>query len=100
MNKITHNWAEHVAFGHEVTHFPARLAEVQDTVRAATKLRPIGSRHSFKAITVTVDGGITFAELCPVRDAAGWALFNLGSIPDFTIAGATATATHGSGNIN
>ena len=124
MNKITHNWAEHVAFGHEVTHFPASLAEVQDTVRAATKLRPIGSRHSFNAIadtaggiislralerriaidaaarTVTVDGGITYAELCPVLDAAGWALFNLGSIPDFTIAGATATATHGSGNIN
>jgi alditol oxidase len=124
MNKITHNWAEHIAFGHEVTHFPASLAEVQDTVRAATKLRPIGSRHSFNAIadtsggiislralerrieidagarTVTVDGGITYAELCPALDAAGWALFNLGSIPDFTIVGAAATSTHGSGNIN
>lgn len=124
MHAITHNWAEHVAFGHETTHFPATLAEVQDTVRSANKLRPIGSRHSFNAIadtpggivslralerrieidaaarTVTVDGGITYAELAPVLDAAGWALFNLGSCPDFTVVGAVSTSTHGSGNIN
>jgi xylitol oxidase len=43
---------------------------------------------------------MTYAELCPVLDAAGWALFNLGSIPDFTIVGAVATSTHGSGNAN
>ncbi len=124
MNKITHNWAEHIAFAAEHTHFPLSVAELQDIVRAARKLRPIGSRHSFNDIadtqgaivslraltrrieidavarTVTVDGGITYAELCPVLDAAGWALANLGSIPDFTIAGAVATATHGSGNAN
>ena len=124
MNKITHNWAEHIAFAAENTHFPLTLAEVQETVRAAPKLRPIGSRHSFNDIadtpggivslralerrieidaaarTVTVDGGITYAELCPVLDRAGWALFNLGSVPDFTIAGAVATSTHGSGNTN
>ena len=104
MNKITHNWAEHVAFAAEAVHFPTSLAEVQDTVRAAKKLRPIGSRHSFNAIadtpgailslralarrieidaasrTVTVDGGITYSELAPVLDAAGWALFNLSLI--------------------
>jgi xylitol oxidase len=124
MNKITHNWAEHIAFAAEHIHLPATVAEVQDTVRAAKKLRPIGSRHSFNDIadtsggivslralerrididagsrTVTVDGGITYAELAPVIDAAGFALFNLGSIPDFTVAGATGTATHGSGNTN
>lgn len=124
MNRITHNWAEHVAFASGHTHYPRSLAEVQAVVREAKKLRPIGSRHSFNAIadtpgaivslralerrieidaaasSVTVDGGITYAELCPVLDAAGWALFNLGSIPDFTIVGATATATHGSGNAN
>jgi alditol oxidase len=124
MNKITHNWAEHVAFGHEHTHFPTNLAEVQAVVRQSQKLRPIGSRHCFNAIadtpggiislrafarrveidaaarTATVDGGITYAELSPILDAAGWALFNLGSIPDFSVVGATATATHGSGNAN
>ncbi len=124
MNRITHNWAEHIAFAAEHTHFPLTIAELQETVRGARRLRPIGSRHSFNDIadtsgaivslraferrieldaaarTVTVDGGITYAELCPVLDAAGWALANLGSIPDFTIAGAVATATHGSGNSN
>ena len=124
MNKITHNWAEHIVFAAENTHFPLTLAEVQETVHAAPKLRPLGSRHSFNDIadtpggivslralerrieidaaarTVTVDGGITYAELCPVLDRAGWALFNLGSVPDFTIAGAVATSTHGSGNAN
>jgi xylitol oxidase len=124
MNTISHNWAEHIAFGAEHTHYPRDLAEVQAVVRGARKLRPIGSRHCFNDIadtpggivslralprrveidaaasTVTVDGGITYAELAPVLDAAGWALFNLGSIPDFTVVGATATATHGSGNAN
>jgi xylitol oxidase len=33
-------------------------------------------------------------------DAAGWSLFNLASVPDFTIVGAVSTATHGSGNTN
>jgi alditol oxidase len=124
MNKITHNWAEHVAFAAEHSHFPLTVPEVQDTVRAAHKLRPIGSRHSFNDVAdtpggiislraldrrieidataraVTVDGGTTYAELAPVLDQAGFALFNLGSIPDFTIAGAVATSTHGSGNTN
>ncbi len=124
MNAITHNWSEHVAFGHGSTHHPGTVAEMQDIVRVAPKLRVVGARHSFNAIadttgalvtlrslarrteidptarTVTVDGGITYAELCPVLDAAGWALFNLPSVPDFTVVGAVSTATHGSGNGN
>ena len=124
MNKISHNWAEHVAFGALSSHFPQTLAEVQDVVRQAGKVRAVGARHSFNHIadtpgalislralerrieidaaarTVTVDGGITYAELCPVLDAAGWALFNLASVPDFTVVGAVSTAIHGSGNSN
>jgi xylitol oxidase len=124
MNKITHNWAEHVAFAPASTHFPTSVSEVQDLVRLSRKVRAIGSRHSFNAIadtpdtmislrtlerrididaasrTVTVDGGITYSELCPVIDAAGWALFNIASCPDFTVVGAVSTAIHGSGNSN
>jgi xylitol oxidase len=124
MNKISHNWAEHIAFGAVSTHFPTSVAEVQEMVRHAPKVRAIGARHSFNAIadtpgalvslralprrieidaasrTVTIDGGITYAELCPVLEEAGWALFNLASIPDFTVVGAVATAIHGSGNSN
>ena len=124
MFKISHNWAEHVAFGAAGVHFPASLAEVQDIVRAAPKVRVVGARHSFNHIadttgalislralprraeidtaarTVTIDGGMTYAELAPIIDAAGFALFNLPSVPDFTVVGAVSTATHGSGNGN
>jgi xylitol oxidase len=121
---ITHNWSEYVAFGAGATHYPPTVAEVQDLVRRAAKVRAVGARHSFNHIadttgallslralerrieidpgakTVTIDGGITYAELVPVLDAAGWALFNLPSVPDFSVVGAVSTATHGSGNTN
>lgn len=124
MNRITHNWAKHVAFGAASMHFPRTVADVQEIVRSSAKVRAVGARHSFNAIadttgalislralerrididaqarTVTVDGGITYAELCPVLDAAGWALFNIASCPDFTVVGAVSTAIHGSGNAN
>ena len=121
---ITHNWCEYVAFGAASVHFPRTVAEVQALVRASAKVRVVGARHSFNAIadttsallslralerrleidaaarTVTIDGGMTYAELCPALDTAGWALFNLPSVPDFTVAGAVSTATHGSGDGN
>jgi alditol oxidase len=124
MKTITHNWSEYVAFGAEACHFPRTVAEVKDIVRRSKKVRAVGARHSFNAIadtpgalislrnlerrieidavarTVTVDGGITYAELAPALEAGGWALFNLASVPDFTVVGAVSTATHGSGNSN
>jgi xylitol oxidase len=124
MNKISHNWSEHVPFGAASVHFPTSVAEVQEIVRATDKVRVVGARHSFNHIadtagamislralprraaidrlaqTVIIDGGTTYAELAPVIDAAGFALFNLPSVPDFTIVGAVSTATHGSGNHN
>lgn len=124
MDKISHNWSEHVAFGAASVHFPTSVAEVQEIVRTTDKVRVVGARHSFNHIadtsgalislramprravidrlaqTVSIDGGSTYAELAPVLDAAGFALFNLPSVPDFTIVGAVSTATHGSGNGN
>ena len=44
-----------------------------------------------------MSGGWTYGELCPRLHAAGWALDNLASLPDVSVAGACATATHGSG---
>src|SRR5215207_5678299 len=117
MNKITHNWSEHVAFTASAAHFPRSVAEVQEIVRRSDKVRAVGARHSFNAIadtpgalvslraldrrieidaaakTVTIDGGITYAELVPVLEAAGWAVFNLASVPDLSVVGAASTAT-------
>src|SRR5262249_61376872 len=45
-------------------------------------------------------GGIRHPELAPRLTAAGWALPNLASLPHITVAGACATATHGSGDGN
>jgi xylitol oxidase len=124
LNKITHNWAEHVAFGAAAVHFPRDVTEVQQIVSRSPMMRVVGSRHSFNSICdtpgdlvslraferrveidaaarrVVIDGGITYSELCPVLDEAGWALFNIASCPDFTVVGAVSTAIHGSGNTN
>jgi xylitol oxidase len=84
----------------------------------------LGSRHSFNLIanstedlislerfdhvatydrergTVTVDGGIKYGQLCRLLHQEGYALHNLASLPHISIAGACATATHGSGDAN
>ncbi len=118
------NWAGNVAFGAARFHEPRSVAEVQSVVAAAAKVRAIGSRHSFNTIadtdgdqvslsalarlieidtqagTVTVDGGIRYDELAPYLHERGVALANLASLPHVSVAGACATATHGSGVAN
>ena len=101
------------------TH-PASVDEVRQVVKSCSKLRALGTRHSFntiadstqnqislrrldqiaideKALTVTVGAGVTYGKLAPVIDARGYALHNLASLPHISVAGAIATATHGSG---
>ena len=48
--------------------------------------------------TVTVDGGVRYGELAGPLHAAGFGLHNLASLPHISVAGACATATHGSGD--
>src|SRR5690606_19930944 len=88
------------------------------------KIRVVGSRHSFNGIadsyqnilslaklnkvitideqksTVTVEGGIRYGDLSQYLHEKGYALPNLASLPHISIAGACATATHGSGDQN
>ena len=49
------------------------------------------------ARTVTVESGMSYGQLCPSLDRDGFALHNLASLPHISVAGACATATHGSG---
>ncbi|HWA18664.1 MAG TPA: FAD-binding protein [Devosia sp.] len=124
MSEILHNWAGNIAYGARAVHSPGSVAEVQAIVRGAAKVRALGSRHSFNRIAdtdaelislrglnrviaidkakrqVVVEGGITYGELCPVLDAAGFALHNLASLPHISVVGAITTATHGSGEKN
>src|ERR1700761_8993142 len=114
------NWAGNITYSTGNVHTPASIEEVHDVVKSCAKLRALGSRHSFntiadstqnqislqhldqididdKAHAVTVGAGVKYGQLAPVIDARGYALHNLASLPHISVAGAIATATHGSG---
>jgi xylitol oxidase len=50
--------------------------------------------------TVTIEAGMRYAELGAALHAEGFSLHNTASLPHITVAGAVATATHGSGDRN
>src|SRR5581483_3512819 len=113
------NWAGNHQYGAITLHRPRTLEELQEIVSRASSIRALGSRHSFNAIadagelvtlddlpheieiaddTVTVSANVTYAELCRELHRGGVALHNLASLPHINVAGAVATATHGSGD--
>ena len=118
------NWAGNLTYSTDRLHLPRTVGEVQDIVASHRKICPLGSRHCFNAIadstenqislqhlnriveldeearTVTVEAGIRYGELCPQLHERGYAVHNLASLPHISIAGACATATHGSGVTN
>jgi xylitol oxidase len=118
------NWAGNLTYSAARLHAPETVAQVQEQVRRQHKLRVLGSRHFFNSIadtpedlislehlnrmiaidrergTVTVEGGITYGQLCRQLHDQGYALHNLASLPHISVAGACATATHGSGDGN
>jgi alditol oxidase len=118
---VERNWAGNIAYSAARFREPTSVEQLQSIVAAARNVRALGSRHSFNAIadttgdhvslagleriieidteacTVTVDGGIKYGELAAHLDEHGWALANLASLPHISVAGACATATHGSG---
>ena len=114
------NWSKNLRYSTDRVFAATGMAELKDIVRRTPHLKALGSRHCFNDIadstyaqlsmralkgieidatakTVTVDAGIAYGELAPVLDRAGFALHNLASLPHITVAGAIATATHGSG---
>lgn len=117
------NWAGNVTFTGRV-HRPASVAELQRLVAQSRRVRALGRGHSFNRLAdgdgelvllhglppdididpelseVTVAAGVTYAQLAPRLQKAGLALANLGSLPHVSVAGACATATHGSGPVN
>ncbi len=115
------NWAGNVTFGAAAVERPASVAEVQQVVARADRVRPLGTGHSFNRIadttgtlvwlgelppvievdsaarTLRVGGGLRYGDLGPTLHDAGLALPNTGSLPHISIAGSVATGTHGSG---
>ncbi|KTS02278.1 hypothetical protein RSA3_18495, partial [Microbacterium testaceum] len=71
--------------------------DVADSDAALVSLERMPTRVQMTGDRVRVEGLVTFAQLAPVIEAEGRALHNLGSLPHISVAGATATGTHGSG---
>jgi xylitol oxidase len=117
------NWAGNCQYSAARLDDPQSVAEVQQIVKSRGQVKALGARHSFNMIadttgdqvslknfsqmaldaksrTVTIGAGVTYGKLSPYLYDNGYALHNLASLPHVSVAGACATATHGSGSRN
>lgn len=117
------NWAGNYAYRAQKLHRPTTIEQAQEIIAGAPRVRVLGSRHSFNDIadsselvtledmpedvivdheagTVSLGAALKYGELVETLDAEGVALHNLASLPHISVAGAMATATHGSGDAN
>jgi len=118
------NWARNYRYGATALLRPRSVDEVRDVVAASPRIHPLGSRHSFTGLadspgvlvsldrlevglvldeaarTVTVGAGARYGDFVSELHGLGWAVHNLASLPHISVAGAVATATHGSGDRN
>lgn len=116
------NWAGNVTFGARHVHRPASLDELRRLVASSERIRALGTAHSFSRIadttgdlvrvdglpgdveidrersTATVPAGRRYADVAVALERAGYALANMASLPQISVAGACATGTHGSGH--
>ncbi|OAI52663.1 hypothetical protein AYO47_01080 [Planctomyces sp. SCGC AG-212-M04] len=118
------NFGRNVSFQPQVHETPKSEAEVLDLLRRhrGQRIRAYGSLHSWSRVATTngvavdvsqlnsielqtdgafptarVGGGCQIKRLVVELNRQGWTLPSLGLIKEQTIAGATSTATHGSG---
>jgi alditol oxidase len=114
------NWSGNYAYRARVVHHPRTVSELQELLTHTRSVRALGSRHSFTGIadsgelisldrwpaeisvdrsslTASVPGHLTYAEVAEALNRRSLALHNLASLPHISVAGAVATATHGSG---
>ncbi|KAG0229971.1 hypothetical protein BGW42_001202 [Actinomortierella wolfii] len=124
-NRMFENWAKTFRCVPEQYFTPSTEDDVIKIIHLARilgkKVKAIGSGHSPSDLactdgfmintdklnrlinvdqatkTVTVEAGMRLQDLHPILEQHGLALSSLGSISEQSIAGATATATHGSG---
>jgi xylitol oxidase len=117
------NWAGNLTYGATRVQRPSSLGELRAIVARAPKIHALGSRHSFNDIadsaelvtlegldqgieidrsagTATLNAGMRYGDLARALEREGWALHNMASLPHISVAGAVATATHGSGDKN
>ena len=117
------NWAGNYTYRARKLHRPSTIEQLQEILAKAPCVRVLGSRHSFNDIadslelvtleampmdvvvdhaadTVSFNAALKYGELVQKVNEEGVALHNLASLPHISVAGAVATATHGSGETN
>ncbi|MGC4856833.1 FAD-binding protein [Micromonospora sp. DT4] len=115
------NWAGNVRYAAQTFHRPTSFDEVRRLVAGSRRIRALGTGHSFNRFgdtdgdlvslaglptsvevdrerdQVTVSGAMRYGDLARHLHTQGYALANMASLPHISVAGAVATATHGSG---
>ena len=115
------NWAGNYTYHAQTLHEPNSVEEVQQLVSRLDQQKALGSTHCFNDIadspanqistkrlnkvialdkdekTLTVEAGARYGDFAETLTEQGYALHNLASLPHISVAGACATATHGSG---
>ncbi len=118
----TTNWSGNITFAATRLHRPRTVEELQRIVAGSSRVRALGSGHSFSTVadttgelvtldglpatvevdrdasTATVAAGMKYAEVALALDRAGLALGSMASLPHISVAGSIATGTHGSGD--
>src|SRR6266536_1055802 len=124
MTENPSNWAGNYTYHAAKFHQPETVEQIQGLVSRSNKLKALGTRHSFNDIadspgdlislerfdkivaldhgrrSLTVEAGVRYGQLARWLHREGYALHNLASLPHISVAGACATATHGSGDRN
>jgi xylitol oxidase len=122
--KAHQNWAGNQTYSAQRLYIPETLEQLQNLLHQSEKVKILGSRHSFNLIadstgnlvslekfnrvlelnhqtqTVTIEGGIRYGELSQFLYKEGYSIHNLASLPHISVAGACASATHGSGDLH
>lgn len=121
---VRKNWAGNYTYKAKNLYEPKTVEEVQALIQKLESQKALGSCHCFNNIadsplnqistkglkgvislneedmTLTVGAGSKYGEFAPELHQRGYAVHNLASLPHISVAGACATATHGSGVMN
>src|SRR5680860_278518 len=118
---VRKNWAGNYTYKAKNLYEPKTVEEVQALIQKLESQKALGSCHCFNNIadsplnqistkglkgvislneedmTLIVGAGSKYGEFAPELHERGYAVHNLASLPHISVAGACATATHGSG---
>jgi xylitol oxidase len=122
---VHRNWAGNLTYTAREVARPTTLDELSEVLTRSDRVRALGSRHSFNDIAdtpgvhvqvdalddgrpaveldpatgvVSVAAGLRYGDVVRTLHEQGHALATMASLPHISVAGAVATATHGSGD--